>query len=123
VGINTFGEFIWALIVFYFWFMVIWIFIRIFADIFHRRDLTGAWKVVWIIVLIALPFLGSLIYLIARKPTEQDMEDSKAAMDMQRRMVGYSAADEVAKLNQLKESGAITQAEFDAAKAKALGGG
>jgi hypothetical protein len=122
LGINSFWDFIWALIVFYFWFMVIWIFIRIFADIFHRRDLTGAWKAIWIFVLIVLPFLGALIYLIARKPTEQDMEDSKAAIDAQRRMVGYSAADEVAKLNQLKESGAITQDEFDKAKAKALGG-
>ncbi len=117
----TFGEFIWSIIIFYFWFMLIWIFIRIFADIFHRRDLTGLWKAIWIIVLIALPFLGSLIYLIARKPTDQDMEDSQQMMEQQKRMVGYSAADEVAKLNQLKDSGAITQAEFDAAKAKALG--
>ena len=123
MGINSFADFIWALIVFYFWFMVIWIFIRIFADIFHRRDLTGAWKAIWIFVLIILPFLGALIYMIARKPTEQDMEDAQQQMDMQRLMVGYSAADAVAKLNQLKESGAITQAEFDAAKAKALGGG
>ena len=118
----TFGEFIWSIIIFYFWFMLIWIFIRIFADIFHRRDLSGAWKAIWILVLILLPFLGALIYMITRKPTEQDLEDSKQAMEMQKRVSGYSAADEVAKLNQLKESGAITQAEFDAAKAKALGG-
>ena len=118
----TFGEFIWSIIIFYFWFMLIWIFIRIFADIFRRRDLSGAWKAIWIVVLIVLPFLGSLIYLISRKPTDQDMEDAQQAMEVQRRVSGYSAADEVAKLNTLKESGAITQAEFDAAKAKALGG-
>ena len=117
----TFGEFIWSIIIFYFWFMLIWIFIRIFADIFRRRDLTGLWKVIWIVVLIAVPFLGSLIYMIARKPTDQDMEDAQQQMEVQRRVVGYSAADEITKLNQLKDSGAITQAEFDAAKAKALG--
>ena len=117
----TFLDFFWSLIVFYFIFMLIWIFIRIFADIFRRRDLTGAWKVIWIIVLIALPFLGSLIYILSRKPTDQDMEDAQQAVEMQRRVVGYFAADEVAKLNGLRESGAITQAEFDAAKAKALG--
>lgn len=122
MGLNSFWDFIWAMIVFYFLFMVIWIFIRILADIFRRRDLSGAWKVIWILVLFWIPFFGALIYLLARKPTEQDMEDAQQAMDAQKRMVGYSAADEVAKLNQLKDSGAITQAEFDAAKAKALGG-
>ena len=61
----TFGDLFWSLIVFYFWFMLIWIFIRIFADIFHRRDITGGMKAVWIIALIFLPFLGALIYMIS----------------------------------------------------------
>ncbi len=117
----TFGDFIWSIIIFYFWFMLIWIFIRIFADIFRRRDLTGAWKVIWIIVLIALPFLGSLIYILSRKPTDQDMEDAQLMMEQQRKVVGYSSADEVAKLDQLRQSGALTQEEYDKAKAKALG--
>ena len=117
----TFGEFIWSIIIFYFWFMLIWIFIRIFADIFHRRDLSGGMKVVWILVLIFLPFLGALSYMLLRKPTDQDREDMAAAQDMQRRQVGYSAADEIAKLEQLKASGALSQEEFDRAKARALG--
>ena len=117
----SFGEFIWSIIIFYFWFMLIWIFIRIFADIFRRRDLTGAWKVIWIIVLIALPFLGSLIYILSRKPTDQDMEDAQMMMEQQKKAVGYSSADEVAKLDQLRQSGALTQEEYDKAKAKALG--
>jgi hypothetical protein len=116
----TFGDIFWSLIVFYFWFMIIWIFIRIFADIFHRNDLSGAMKVVWILVLFILPFLGALIYMLMRKPTDQDMTEIAAAQQMQKRAAGYSSADEIAKLQGLLTSGAITQAEFDTAKANAL---
>ena len=116
----TFGDIFWSLIVFYFWFMIIWIFIRIFADIFHRNDLTGVMKVIWIIVLFVLPFLGALIYMLMRKPTEQDVQEMAQVQEMQKRAAGYSSADEIAKLQGLLASGAITQAEFDAAKANAL---
>jgi hypothetical protein len=116
----TFGDIFWSLIVFYFWFMIIWIFIRIFADIFHRNDLSGVMKVIWIIVLFALPFLGALIYMLMRKPTEQDMQEIAAAQEMQKRAAGFSAAEEITKLQGLLASGAITQAEFDTAKARAL---
>jgi len=116
----TFGDIFWSLIVFYFWFMIIWIFIRIFADIFHRNDLSGGMKVVWIVVLFVLPFLGALIYMLTRKPTEQDKQEMAQMQEMQRRSAGYSSADEIAKLQGLLSSGAITQAEFDAAKARAL---
>jgi hypothetical protein len=117
----TFADIFWSLIVFYFWFMIIWIFIRIFADIFHRNDLSGAMKVVWVLVLFILPFLGALIYMLMRKPTEQDRQELAQAQEMERRAAGYSAADEIAKLQGLKDSGALSQEEFDAAKARALG--
>ncbi len=116
----NFWDFFWSLIVIYFLFMLIWIFIRIFADIFHRRDLSNGWKVAWIVILVLIPFLGALIYLLTRKPTEQDKEEMAQAQQMQQRATGYSAADEIAKLEQLKASGAISQEEFDAAKARAL---
>ena len=132
---NSFADFFWAMIVFYFIFMVIWIFIRIFADIFHRHDLTGAWKVIWILVLFWIPFFGAIVYMITRPVTAQDLEE-KAAFEKQQAAIAAqqqaqaqfaaqsatdsSAADEITKLVALKDSGAITQAEFDAAKAKAL---
>jgi hypothetical protein len=116
----TFGDIFWSLIVFYFWFMIIWIFIRIFADIFHRNDLSGVMKVIWVLVLFILPFLGALIYMLMRKPTEQDAQEMAQVQEMQKRAAGYSSADEIAKLQQLKDSGALSQQEFDAAKAKAL---
>ncbi len=102
--------------------MLIWIFIRIFADLFRRRDISGGMKAVWIVALVFLPFLGSLIYLVTRKRTPEDEEDEVAAKASIRREVGYSSADEIAKLEQLKASGALTQAEYDTAKAKALAG-
>jgi Phospholipase_D-nuclease N-terminal len=62
----SFGDVIWAMIVFYFWFMFIWAFIRVFADIFRRDDLSGWAKAGWTLLIVVLPFLGILIYLIAR---------------------------------------------------------
>ena len=80
------GEWLWAMFVFFLWFQVIFIFIRVFADIFHRRDLSGAAKAGWIFLLFILPFLGALIYMIARpKMTEQDREDIQRAQAMQQR--------------------------------------
>ncbi len=130
---NSFADFFWAMIVFYFLFMVIWIFIRIFADIFRRRDLTGAWKAIWIIVLFIVPFFGAIVYMITRPVTAQDLED-KAAYEQQQAAIAAqqqaqfasqtaadtSAADQITKLVALRDSGAITQEEFEAAKAKAL---
>ena len=60
----TLLDFFWGIIIFYFWFMVIWIFIRVFADIFRRRDLSGVAKVAWTIALLILPFLGALVYML-----------------------------------------------------------
>ena len=115
----TFGDIFWSLIVFYFWFMIIWIFIRIFADIFHRNDLSGGMKVVWILVLFILPFLGALIYMLMRKPTDQDMKDRAGAGDAEagrRRPVRGRRRQ----ASGPPRRGTITQAEFDAAKARAL---
>ncbi len=70
----TFWDVVWGMVFFFFWFMAIWIFINIFADIFRRDDMTGASKVIWLIALIFLPFLGALIYLLTRpKVTAQDV--------------------------------------------------
>jgi energy-coupling factor transporter transmembrane protein EcfT len=115
------GDALWAMLVFFFWFMAIWIFITIFADIFRRNDLSGGAKAGWIILLFVLPFLGALIYLIARpKMTEQDKEMMERAQEAQRRVQGYSAADEVAKLAKLRDEGTITAEEFEDQKRKAM---
>lgn len=114
---NNLGDVLWAMIYFYFVFMVIWIFITVFADIFRRDDLSGGMKVVWILGIFIVPFLGALIYILTRpKNTPQD----QAIMAKQQVATGYSVSDEVAKLATLRDSGAITAAEYDAQKAKLL---
>ena len=70
---NPVLEFLWWMLMFYLFFMVIMLFIRIFADIFRRENLSGWGKAGWIILLFILPFLGIIIYMIVRpKNTEQD---------------------------------------------------
>jgi energy-coupling factor transporter transmembrane protein EcfT len=115
------GDALWAMLVFFFWFMAIWIFITIFADIFRRNDLSGVAKAGWILLIFIVPFIGALIYLIARpKMTEQDKQIIEQAQEAQRRIEGYSAADEIAKLAALRDSGKITAEEYEDMKKKAM---
>jgi len=117
----SFGQVLWAMVIFFFWFMAIWIFITIFADIFRRKDLSGWAKAGWLILIFLVPFLGALIYLIARpKMTEQDREMATQYEESQRRMAGYSAAAEIEKLAKLRDEGKISAEEYESLKAKAL---
>jgi len=117
----SFGDVIWTMIVFFFWFMFIWMFIAIFSDIFRRDDLSGWGKAGWILLIVVLPFLGILIYMIVRpKMTEQDKRMIAEAQERERRVSGYSAADEIAKLARLRDEGKISDSEFENLKARAL---
>jgi uncharacterized membrane protein len=119
----TFWDVIWSMVIFFFWFMLIWIFITIFADIFRRNDLSGGWKAIWIIVIFIIPFFGALIYIIARpKVTAQDVQMMTQADAAAKAAAGVSTADQIEKLNQLKGSGAITVPEYEALKKKAIEG-
>jgi uncharacterized membrane protein len=114
------GSVLWAMLVFFFWFMAIWIFITIFADIFRRRDLSGWAKAGWVFLIFVLPFLGALIYMIARpKMTEQDKEDIERMQEAQRRVSGYSYAEEIEKLAKLRDEGKISAEEYEDLKRKA----
>jgi type VI protein secretion system component VasK len=117
----TFGSVLWAMIVFFFWFMLIWMFIAVFADIFRRNDIGGGAKAGWIILIFVIPLIGILIYMIARpKMTEQDKEMMTQAQEAQRRIEGYSAADEVAKLAKLRDEGKISAEEYEEMKKRAM---
>ncbi len=115
------GEILWAMLAFFFWFMVIWMFIAVFSDVFRRNDLSGWGKAGWIFLFFVVPFLGLLIYMIARpKMTEQDKQMIQEAQERQRRASGYSAADEVAKLATLRDEGKITAEEYETMKQQAM---
>jgi hypothetical protein len=117
----SFGDVLWSMLVFFFWFMAIWIFIAVFADIFRRNDLSGWVKAGWILLIFIVPFLGALIYVIARpKMTEQDRQIMTQMQEQQRRVEGYSAADEIAKLTKLRDSGEITPEQFEELKKRAM---
>ena len=117
----SFGNVLWTMLVFFFLFMAIWIFITVFADIFRRRDLSGWAKGGWILLIFIVPFLGALIYLIARpKMTEQDKEDMERMQAAEMRVSGYSPADEVAKLSKLRDEGKITAEEYEEMKKRAM---
>jgi hypothetical protein len=122
-----FWDFFWLMIYFFFLFIWIWLLIGIFGDIFRNKDLSGWSKAIWVVFVIFLPLIGILTYLIVHGSgmSERQMAQAAAVQEAQRAYIqqaagGGSAADEIAKLNDLKNSGAITQEEFDAAKAKAL---
>ena len=122
-----FLDVLWTMILFFCWVAWIWLLIIIFSDLF-RRDLSGWGKAGWVILLIVLPFLGTLIYVIAngKGMTERRVRDVQAAQaqfdDHVRSVAGTGGgtAGEIEKAKQLLDSGAITQQEFDQLKAKAL---
>jgi len=114
------GSVLWTMLVLFFWVMAIWIFIAIFSDIFRRNDLSGWAKAGWIFLIFIVPFLGALIYVIARpKMTAQDKEMIEQAQEAQRRVEGYSPADEIAKLAALRDKGEISADEYNDLKRKA----
>jgi hypothetical protein len=123
-----FLDVLWTMFIFFLFVIWIWILITVFVDIFRRKDASGFTKAAWIIFVIILPYLGVLIYLIANHDGMADrnlaqMQQQKAATDDYIRSVGGGAAAEIEKAKGLLDSGAITQAEFDSIKAKALASG
>jgi hypothetical protein len=122
-----FLDVLWTMLIFFAWIIWFWLLITVFADIFRRHDTSGFAKVLWIIFVIVLPFLGVFIYLIVNHDgmTQRSMKEAqtqRAQMDDYVRSVAGSggAAAEIERAKGLLDSGAITQAEFDAIKAKAL---
>lgn len=124
----SFGELLLFALEIFFFVIWIWILITILTDLFRDHELSGWWKAVWVLFLVFIPFLTALIYLIARGSGMRDrtvkaQADAKKHFDEYVRTQAHtgSAADELHKLNELKEKGALSQEEFDKAKAKLLG--
>ena len=120
----------WSMLLFFTWVIWIWMMVVILTDVFRRRDKSGFAKAAWTVFLILVPFLAALIYLIANHDgmAERNLDQARAqraALDEHIQSVassggGGGAAAEIEKAKGLLDSGAITQPEFDALKAKAL---
>jgi hypothetical protein len=123
---NTFGQVMWTFLVLFAWILFFWLLFAVFGDLFRRHDISGWGKAVWSIFVIFVPFLGCFVYLITQghKIGERNIQEAQAAqaqLDSHIKSVaGSGSAEQIARAKELLDSGAITQAEFDQLKAKAL---
>ena len=122
-----FLDVMWTMVVFFLWIIWFWLLFTVFADIFRRRDISGWGKAAWIVFAILLPFLGVFIYLITQSDemAKRNLDQARAQQaqfdDYVRQTASSGgAAAEIDKAKQLLDSGAITQAEFESLKQKAL---
>ena len=122
-------EVFWTMLIFFAFFVWIWLLFVVFADLFRRDDASGWVKVVWIIFIIVVPYLGVFVYLIANhkgmtERTIKQQETAKAQMDEYVKSVAGStdASAQIANAKTLLDQGTISQAEFDQIKQKALAG-
>ncbi len=120
------GQVFLSMLYFFLFFIWIWLLISVFGDIFRSHDLSGGAKALWSILIIFLPYLGVFLYLIIRghKMSEHAIEAMQAQDAAARQYIqqaagsGTGAAEELARLADLKEKGVIDDAEFASLKAK-----
>jgi hypothetical protein len=121
-GGFTFTNFttdIFAVFLFVLWF---WLLMTVAGDLFRRDDVSGFGKVLWVILLIVLPYVGIFAYLLTQGSSmaRRRNEQATQARDELRRVVGYSVADEITKLDQLKTAGSITEQEYSRLRARVV---
>jgi len=120
------GDALLVVVEIFFFVLYLWILFAIIGDLFRDHELSGWGKAGWIFVLFVVPFFGALIYLIARgdgmrERSVKEQAEARKHMDAYiRETAGSSPADELHKLSELRDKGAITNEEFDRAKAKLL---
>jgi len=119
-GESAFANFIadaFAVFIFILWF---WLFITAASDLFRRRDLSGFGKVLWVILLIVLPYIGIFAYILTRGGgmAERNRAQARQARDELRQAVGFSIADELMKLDRLKSEKSISDDEYSRLRAR-----
>jgi hypothetical protein len=121
-GGFTFPNFladIFSVFMFILWF---WLFITVASDLFRRHDVSGWRKVLWVILLIVLPYIGIFAYLLTqhRGMAEREQARAKQMREELRHMVGFSAADEIEKLERLKAAGTLSEEEYSRLRARVV---
>jgi hypothetical protein len=119
-GGFTFTNFVadaFAVFMFILWF---WLLITVSSDLFRRHDVSGFGKVLWVILLIVLPYIGIFAYILTqgRGMAERNEARAKEARDELRQAVGFSVADEIEKLDRLKSAGSISEQEYSRVRSR-----
>jgi hypothetical protein len=119
-GGFTFTNFLVDALAIFMLFVWLWLLITIFSDLFNRHDISALGKVLWVIVLVALPYIGVFAYILTQSfgMAERRAQQITRAQDELRRVVGYSPADEITKLEKLRTAGSITGQEYDRLRAR-----
>jgi len=106
-----------TLFAFVIWF---WLAISVFGDLFRREDISGWGKALWVIGVILFPYIGVLAYMISQGKgmAERNVARVQQAREQLRNVIGFSVADEIEKLDRLKDSGSITEDEFTRLRTK-----
>ena len=123
-GGFTFRNFVadaFAIFMFVLWF---WLFVSVASDLFRRHDISGWVKVLWVIALILFSYIGIFAYILTqgRGMAERNQARAQEARDELRQIAGFSAADEIEKLDRLKSSGSISEQEYARLRARLVGG-
>ena len=121
-GSFSFGNFlldVFSIFMFVLWF---WLLIMVIGDLFRRHDISGFGKAIWVIALIVIPYLAVFFYLIlqSRGMAERNAQRAQQARDELRQVVGFSAADEIEKLERLKTAGTISNEEYSRLRARVV---
>ena len=121
-GTFSFGNFlldVFAIFMFVLWF---WLLITVIGDLFRRHDISGFGKAIWVIALVVFPYLAVLIYLISQSHgmAERNAQRMQQAREELRHVVGYSVADEIEKLERLKNAGTISNEEYGRLRARVV---
>jgi hypothetical protein len=119
-GGYTYSNFLMNVLGIFAFVVWFWLLVVIYGDLFRRHDISGWGKALWVIGLVVFSYVGILAYLITqgRGMAERNAQQAQQAREELRRVVGFSVADEISKLDQLKKSGSITDAEFQRLRAK-----
>jgi predicted membrane channel-forming protein YqfA (hemolysin III family) len=117
-----FGDFMLGVLWIFFFIIWVWLLITVFSDIFRRHDIGGGMKTLWVLFVLFFPYLGAFIYLISqgRGLAERNQQMQQAAVEQMRQQIGYSAADELQKLDALHSQGKLSDEEYQQLRAKTL---
>lgn len=117
---TSFMNLLWDMMVIFLFVIWFWILIRVLGDLFRRSDISGLGKVAWVIFLVVLPYIGIFAYLMTQgwQMEERDAQQAEVARGELRKLVGFSVADEIRKLDELKASGAVTEEEYQTLRAR-----